>query len=282
MAGSSDSYKVKGLLDLKNSMNRFTHLARDEGCGQALIVSSRYILTYFGYYCSLFKAFLKDLHLSHIGSFLDSIRMIQLVHKVKNYTGLGLPRLVALYKLSGEIDRLSVPGDIAELGVRNGGSAAIMAFVSDKSPLNRNIWLFDAFEELPELAGSDGDKAQSECHKWKYFGSVSKAGEIFHQLRIPEGRVHIVPGWFEDTFPSIQIQALALLHIDVGLYESVKLCLDKFYDSVCPGGFIVFDNYGQKEGCRRATNEFLKKRSLNVRLTKVDFTGHYFQKPQKS
>jgi len=279
MAGSSDSKKMKALLDWKNSMNRFTYLAREEGYGRALIVSAGYILTYFGYYYSLLKAFLKNLHLSHIGSFLDSIQMIQLVHKVKNYTGLGAPRLVALYKLSGEIDRLFIPGDIAELGVRNGGSAAVMAFVSNKSPLNRSIWLFDVFEGLPELAGDDGDEAQAECHKWKHFGSVSKAGEIFHQLRIPEGRVHIVPGWFEDTFPSIQIQELALLHIDVGLYESVKLCLEKFYDSVRPGGFIVFDNYGQKEGCRKATNEFLKKRSLNIRLTKVDFTGHYFQKP---
>ena len=263
-------------------MNRFTHLARDEGYGQALKISARYLLIYFGYYYSLFKAFLENLHLSHIGSFLDSIRMIQLFHKIKNHTGLGVPRLVALYKLSREIDRLSVPGDIAELGVRNGGSAAVMAFVSNKSPLNRSIWLFDAFEGLPELAGDDGDKAQKGGHKWEHFGSGSKAGEIFHQLRIPESRVHIVPGWFEDTFPSMQIQELALLHIDVGLYESVKLCLEKFYDSVRPGGFIVFDNYGQKEGCRRATNEFLKKRSLNVRLTKVDFTGHYFQKPQKS
>jgi formylglycine-generating enzyme required for sulfatase activity len=62
-------------------------------------------------------------------------------------------------------------------------------------------------------------------------------------------------------------------------YDSVKLCLDRFYDYVQPGGYIVLDDYGDWEGCRIATDEFLKKRSLDVKLIQVDYTGFYFQKP---
>jgi len=154
-----------------------------------------------------------------------------------------------------------------------------MAFASNKSSLSRDIWLFDSFEGLPEPTVEDGNRAQAEYHKGKCYGSVASVREIFHQLYIPENRVHIVKGWFEETFPSVTVKDVALLHIDADWYESVKLCLEKFYDSVCPGGFIVLDDYGHWEGCRRATDEFLKTHSLNIELVRVDCTGHYFQKP---
>lgn len=38
------------------------------------------------------------------------------------------------------------------------------------------------------------------------------------------------------------------------------------------------DDYGHWDGCRRTTDEFLSGRAINVELTKVDYTGRYFQK----
>lgn len=270
---------MKALPVLKERFGQFIDVAKSEGYHRAIIKSARYILIHSKYYGSLFVAYLRNIHLLHLESFIDSLRMVRLIYKVRNYTGLSVPRLLALYKLSKEIDRLSVLGNIVECGVRNGGSSAVMAFVSNKSSLSRDIWLFDSFEGLPEPTIEDGNKAQVEYHKGKCFGSVAGVREIFHQLCIPENRVHIVKGWFEETFPSVTVQDVALLHIDADWYESVKLCLEKFYDSVRPGGFIVLDDYGHWEGCRRATDEFLKKHSLNIKLVQVDNTGHYFQKP---
>jgi len=152
-----------------------------------------------------------------------------------------------------------------------------MASICTRSPLNRKIWLFDSFEGLPSPSDKDGDEAQT-CVWWCH-GDLSKVKTICQKLRVPESRVRIVKGWFQDTFPSAQIQDIALLHIDADWYESVKLCLERFYDSVQPGGFVVIDDYGHWEGCRRATDEFLKERSLDVRLVRVDYTGRYFRKP---
>jgi O-methyltransferase len=202
--------------------------------------------------------------------------MMRLVYRVKGYTAVFVPRLVALYKLSEEINQRSVPGDIVECGVYNGGSAAIMASLCEKSPISRNVWLFDSFEGLPKPSDKDGDEApayEGWCH-----GDLSKVKEVLRKLRIPESRVHIVKGWFQDTFPSAQIRDIAILHIDADWYESVKLCLEKFYDSVQPGGYIILDDYGDWEGCRIATDEFLQKRALDVKLIQVDYTGFYFQK----
>jgi O-methyltransferase len=230
------------------------------------------------YYRNLTGYYLQNVHLSRPKSFLNSFRMMRLVYRVRGYTAVFVPRLVALYKLSEEINRRSVPGDIVECGVYNGGSAAIMASLCERSPVNRNVWLFDSFEGLPKPTDKDGNEApayEGWCH-----GDLSKVKKVLRKLRILESRVRIIKGWFQDTFPSIQIRDIAILHIDADWYESVKLCLEKFYDSVQPGGYIVLDDYGDWEGCRIATDEFLKKRALDVKLIQVDYTGYYFQKPQ--
>ena len=230
------------------------------------------------YYRNLTGYYLRNVSLSRTRSFLDSFRMMRLVYKVRGYTAVFVPRLVALYKLSEEINQRSMPGDIVECGVYNGGSAAIMASLCEKSPVSRNVWLFDSFEGLPKPTDEDGAEApayEGWCH-----GDLSKVREVLRKLHIPESRVHIVKGWFQDTFPKVEIPKIAILHIDADWYESVKLCLEKFYDSVPPGGYIVLDDYGDWEGCRIATDEFLSKRAPDVKLIQVDYTGFYFQKPQ--
>jgi hypothetical protein len=39
--------------------------------------------------------------------------------------------------------------------------------------------------------------------------------------------------------------------------------LDELYDSVCKGGVIILDDYGNFEGSRKATNFFFKSRNIN-------------------
>ena len=232
---------------------------------------------YYGlYYSHLALAYLRNVRLSQPTTFVSSARMVRLIFSVRGYTAVFVPRLAALHRLCKQIDELSVPGDVVECGVYNGGSAALIASLTCRRS-RRVIWLFDSFEGLPQPTDKDGAKARS-CVWWCH-GDLSKVREIFRKLRIPESRVHVVKGWFHDTFPSVDVQDIALLHIDADWYESVGLCLDTFYDRVRPGGFIVIDDYGHWEGCRRATDEFLARRGIDVELTRVDYTGRYFQKP---
>ena len=229
------------------------------------------------YYRNLLKAFIKNVNPIYPATFIDSIRMIRLILKVRRYTAVFIPRLVSLYKLSKEIDRLKIPGDVVECGVYNGGSSALMASVCIHPENGRDMWLFDSFEGLPKPTKKDGEKAQS-CGWWCH-GDLERVERIFKKLYIPESRVHIIKGWFHETFPSAQLSDVALLHIDADWYESVKLCFENFYQCVRPGGFIVIDDYGHWEGCRQATDEFLESRAINAELIEVDYTGRYFQKP---
>ncbi|MDY6893755.1 MAG: TylF/MycF/NovP-related O-methyltransferase, partial [Chloroflexota bacterium] len=232
---------------------------------------------HFLYYRQLLAVFIQNIRLSRPGSLRDSFKTVRQIHQVRGYTAVFPHRLATLYRLSKDVDARSVPGDIVECGVYNGGSSALMASVCTKSPLNRNIWLFDSFEGLPQPTENDGELART-CGWWCH-GDLSMVKTVFQKLCIPEPRVNTVKGWFHETFPTVQIHDIALLHIDADWYDSVKLCFERFYDNVQPGGYIVIDDYGHWEGCRKATDEFLKERSLNIKLTQVDYTGHYFQKP---
>jgi O-methyltransferase len=231
------------------------------------------------YYFNLIAYYFRNTSFMQLNSFRDSFRMMRTVYKVRGYTAVFVPRLVSLYKLSQEVNRLSLPGDFVECGVYHGGSAAIMASFCEKTKPKRNIWLFDSFEGLPKPTEVDGHEApayEGWCH-----GDLAKVKRIFRKLSIPESYVHIVKGWFQDTFPTIEIPKIAILHIDADWYGSVKLCLEKFYDCVQPGGYIVLDDYGYWLGCKIATDEFIEARALDVKLIQVDYTGFYFQKPER-
>ena len=58
--------------------------------------------------------------------------------------------------------------------------------------------------------------------------------QIFDRLRLLSPHVHFVKGWFQDTFPKATVGAIALLHVDADWYDSVRLCLERFWDDVAP------------------------------------------------
>jgi hypothetical protein len=80
--------------------------------------------------------------------------------------------------------------------------------------------------------------------------------------------IYLVKGFIPDSFsgyfekkPATQI---ALLHIDVDVYEATKACMVYLYERVVKGGIIIFDDYGQVDGATKAINEFIKSLGKDV------------------
>jgi O-methyltransferase len=181
----------------------------------------------------------------------------------------------ALLRLARQVDRDRVPGAIVDCGVWNGGSTVLLSIGAP----GREVWAFDSFEGLPEADPQlDGDEAQGwtgEC-----LGAEDVLREGFARYADPQ-RLHVVKGWFQDTFPTAaeQVGQVAVLHADGDWYESVKLTLETFYDRIAPGGYVVIDDYGEWIGARRATDEFRAARGITAPLVTVDHTGRYWRKP---
>src|SRR5216683_2380770 len=202
----------------------------------------------------------------------DNWAIDRLEKQVLPYTLVGPERIRNLYRLSERIEKERIPGDVIECGVCNGGTAAVLARTASRSPLQRTVWLLDSFQGMPDVTAEDGigrDGDTAESHVGKEVGDAERVRQVLKTVRADMSRVRILPGWFQGTFPSVTTKEIALLNIDADWYESVKLCLNTFYDRVVPGGFVSFDDYGYWPGCKRAVDEFFSARELPHKLVPV-------------
>ena len=200
----------------------------------------------------------------------------RIIRLVQPYTLVDPDRIKNLYALARCIESERIPGDVIECGVYNGGTAAVLAQSATRSRLPRTLWLFDSFLGMPETSAQDGPSARE--HIGKEVGDQEKVDEILRMVGAQMDRVKVVPGWFQETFPTVSIPKIALLNIDADWYESVKLCLETFYDAVMPGGYVSFDDYGHWPGCKMAVDEFFETRRLPYTLQVVDYTARWFRK----
>jgi hypothetical protein len=76
-----------------------------------------------------------------------------------------------------------------------------------------------------------------------------------------------------------EVGEIAILRLDGDWYASTRVCLEHLYDKVVRGGFIIVDDYGCYEGCKKAVDEFMKTKSIQAYLNFIDDTGRYWIKP---
>jgi O-methyltransferase len=213
---------------------------------------------------------------------------LRLLPIVAPYTMAGYARLINAYQVVRRAEEARIVGAIVECGVFKGGAAGMMTMAA--SP-QRAVWLFDSFEGLPEPTAEDGEKAVVYAGDRsggalqpidRCVGPLESVEDLFFEkLKIDRRRVMIRKGWFQDTLPIArnEIGPVAVLRLDGDWYDSTKVCLDNLYDLVSPGGYVIIDDYGYWEGCRRAVDEFLAARRLRVDLVPIDDSGVWFQVP---
>lgn len=141
-----------------------------------------------------------------------------------------------------------VPGDVAELGVWKGGSAALLAEHSD----GRTVHLFDTFAGMPKTSQWDqlkeGDFADTSLESVKLLLSG-----------FPNVRFH--PGVFPQTTEGLDALRFSFVHLDGDIYNSTKSGLDWFYPRLNTGGIILMDDVGRDDcqGVRKALLEFYER-----------------------
>lgn len=199
-----------------------------------------------------------------------------LLKTTQSFTLVGPERIRSLSELAKTTEKDKIPGDFVECGVYNGGTAAVLAYFAARSTLTRTTWLFDSFEGMPQTTYEDGEAAVE--YVGDVVGSIEKVNIVLQRVGAKMSKVHIVQGWFQNTFPNINIPKIALLNIDADWFESVRLCLETFYDAVVPGGYISIDDYGYWPGCKQAVDQFFSARHLEWELHTVDYTARWFQK----
>jgi O-methyltransferase len=201
-----------------------------------------------------------------------------LYEKVEPYTMVGYGRLRGLYKAVHQVIAKGVPGDIVECGTARGGSAALMGLLLKKLDPRRRLWVFDTFEGLPAPTDEDPDYEIALHLTGACRGSIEEVTDLFERFGFSDLTVPI-KGLFEDTLGKSGVGPIAVLHLDGDWYRSVKVCLDELWDKVSPGGVVQIDDYGHWAGARKAVNEFIAERSLDLKVHYLDYSGRQLVKP---
>ena len=231
----------------------------------------------------------------------ESNNMIEIV---RNHTMVAHEGLLSLYRQALFCETHKIAGDFVECGVWKGGAVGLMALVNLKhAGLRRHIHLFDSFEEICEPDEViDGERAIREVKMWannggtkgrvvalKGFydhrggpGSIQENKQLLEQtIGYDPQFIHFHKGWFQHTLPEQHgdIEKIAILRIDADWYASTKLSLDYLFDKVISGGFVIIDDYGAYDGCRKAVDEFLKRIERPLFLNYVNTDIRYIIAP---
>lgn len=168
---------------------------------------------------------------------------------------------------------LKVDGDIVECGVFKG--ASLSRFVKFRSVFEgscaRKIIAFDIFGDFPEQPTHDLDTAK-RLEFIKEAGSESIEMEdlkaIFERLGLYKN-IQLIKGNILETVPKYKIKnessKIAMLHIDVDLYEPTKVCLDMLYPLVVNNGIVILDDYNKFPGATKAIDDFFKGRDIRIK-----------------
>ena len=169
-----------------------------------------------------------------------------------------------------------VPGDFIETGVWRGGTTIFMrALLQAYGVKNRKVWVADSFEGLPAPKNKDDGQDLSDVQELKI--SLEQVQANFAEFDLLDDQVKFLKGWFCDTLPHAPIDKLAILRLDGDMYSSTMDALQALFDKVSPGGYVIVDDYYSWESCKAAVTDFLKERSLSPEITKIDWTGAYWQ-----
>jgi predicted O-methyltransferase YrrM len=147
-----------------------------------------------------------------------------------------LERLALLTRLVRHL-----PGAVAELGVAQGGSAAVLA----SSLPHKKLFAIDTFQGLP------ADDAVAGGHKAGTF--AADLGAVQRFLRLYD--VEYVVGTFPEVTPAAE--QYCFVHIDGDLYQTTRAAIEWFRPRMTPCGVMVFDDIADPDcpGVRKALVE---------------------------
>jgi hypothetical protein len=202
----------------------------------------------------------------------------------------NIARFIAHYELFKRI--VDVPGVIVDLGVFRGGSTFTWAKLCEifcPTDIRKTVFGFDTFGGFVKINPEDGpENANLEVVPGGYFGGASIEAdlEIAQQAMNQDrhlrhkNRIEFIKGDVCETIPRFVADKgdglrIALLNLDLDLYEPTKVALEHFGSRMSRGGLILVDEYAVDTwgGETKAVDEYFE-RHFGKRPRVIKFPWH--------
>ncbi len=192
-------------------------------------------------------------------------------------------KLIAHYEIYKLISGVS--GDIVECGVFKGASLIRFATFRDmlESSYSRKVIGFDAFGKFPETDDKQ-DSAFIKVFEQEAGNGISVNDLDAYLTKKPLMNYQLIEGDILQEIPKYTSEnpqlKIALLHIDVDVYDATLTALNYLYDRVVTNGVIVFDDFGKPAGIgeTRAIDEFFQGRRIEYKKIPFSHTPTYILK----
>ena len=194
--------------------------------------------------------------------------------KDERLTYLSWDKLRSLESALKAVERDGVPGRTVEAGVALGGSAVVIATLLP----DRTFHGYDVFGMIPAPTEKDPPEvheryatiasgASQGIDGDEYYGYRQDLFEHVERTLRRHGaeNFELHKGLFDETLHIDEPVSFA--HVDCDWYDPVKLCLERLWPNLSPGGFVIMDDYHDYESCRRATDEFLAEHRDEVEVS---------------
>lgn len=197
------------------------------------------------------------------------------------HTMVGVARLTNLKQLTQRTIDERVPGDYIETGVWRGGCCILMRAVLEANQIrDRRVYVADSFAGLPppkpEQYPADTGDLLHTMHELAI--PIEQVRANFSAYGLLDDQVVFIPGFFQDTLPTLDASAFALIRLDGDMYESTIVALNSLYPRLSRGGFVIIDDYALR-GCKAAVDDFRREHGITSTINTVDWTGVWWQKP---
>jgi O-methyltransferase len=192
----------------------------------------------------------------------------------------GVVRLTNLKRLTQRTIDECIPGDYIETGVWRGGCCIMIRAVPEANEVHdRKVFVADSFAGLPPPKPD-----QYPADKEAMFHTIRELAIPIEQVRanfatygLLDKQVVFVPGFFQETLPSLEAGPFALMRLDGDMYESTIVALNSLYPKLSPGGFVIIDDYALS-GCKAAVDDFFRDHAITSRVHVADWSGIWWQK----
>lgn len=149
-------------------------------------------------------------------------------------------------------------GDYAELGTFRGNFASLI--YQYKHP-DTTLYCFDTFEGFHEKDVEIESRITEKDVSVGRFSdtSIEFVAKTILGGRPDTGKLHLIKGYFPDTFKGFENKRWRFVHLDADLYEPIKEGIKSFWPNIVKGGVLLVHDYnGGYIGTKKAIDEYLE------------------------
>ena len=215
------------------------------------------------------------------------------INKILSLTMVSDENIEFLISAIRYVKKNKIKGYYVETGIWKGG-LSILSYLTftNKNKNKMKFFLFDTFEGMPKPSKYDKKLNKDLSQVFDKWEKKIKTSEGWNLSPINEVQKNIIKlcgkkslndfnfikGKVENTLKIKKNlpKKICLLRLDTDFYNSTKAELDYLFNKVSKGGIIIFDDYSNWLGAKKAIDDFLKNKKYL--LCKIDNNSRFIIK----